>query len=177
MQGYPFKPKSSTNLRLGDFWALPLANGMYGCGRVVALKGKGQTGSRSMLLAGLMNWIGSSPPTSASLANCTTYAQGEVHLRCIWETGGEVLGNRPLTDDGIEAALFLSESPGRNCMLMQGYEVIRPATAEEQLQLSVFSTWGYLIIQMKAQALAHSVAEHLGGMDPQSRSAAMSLKS
>ena len=111
-----------------------------------------------MLLAGLMNWIGDSPPTTAGLAGCRTQAQGQVHLRCIWETGGEIVGNRPLVEDGIEAALFLSESPGKNCMLMQGYEIIRPATSEEQLQLPVFPTWGYLIIQGKAQALAQSAS-------------------
>jgi hypothetical protein len=158
MQSYPFKPKSSANLRLGDFWALPLAGGKYGCGRVIALKPKTGIGSRSMLLAGLMNWIGSTPPTAEGLAGCTTLVQGQIHLRSIWETGGEILGNRPLAEDGIEADQFLSESPGKNCMLMQGYEVIRPASAAEQCQLPAFSTWGYLFIQGKAQALAQSAA-------------------
>jgi hypothetical protein len=111
-----------------------------------------------MLIAGLMNWVGDSLPTSAGLAGRTTVAQGQIHLRCIWETGGEVLGNRPLTQERIEADLFLSESPGANCMLMQGYELIRRATAEEQRELPVFSTWGYLVIQGKAQALVPSAA-------------------
>ncbi len=158
MQSYPFRPKSSSTLHPGDFWSVPLANGKFGCGRVIALKSKTEAGSRSMFLAGLMNWVGTSPPTSAALAGHTTHAQGEAHLRCIWETGGEILGNRPLIEDNIEANLFLSESPGKNCMLMRGYEVVRPASAQEQTQLPVFSTWGYLIIQGKAQALAQSAA-------------------
>jgi len=157
---YPFKPKSTANLRPGDFWALPLAGGDYGCGRVIALKPKTGAGSRSMLLAGLMNWIGISLPTSRDLAGCRTVAQGQIHLRCIWETGGEVLGNRPLAQDEIGADQFLSESPGSNCMLMQGYELVRPASAEEQHILPVFSTWGYLVIRSKAQALARSVGRH-----------------
>ena len=156
MQTYPFKPKSSANLRPGDFWALPLAGGMYGCGRVIALNPTKGTGSRSMLLAGLMKWVGRNLPTNESLAGCATLAQGQIHLRSILETGGEIIGNRPLTEDKIEADLFLSESPGKNCMLMQGYEILRPASQEEQGQLPVFSTWGYLVIQRKAQALAHS---------------------
>ncbi len=158
MSPYPFKPKSTANLRPGDFWALPLAAGSYGCGRVIALKPKSGTGSRSMLLAGLMNWTGRSLPTSKELAGCTTVAQGQVHLRCIWESGGEVLGNRPLAEEGIEADRFLSESPGKNCMLMQGYEVIRPASAEEQRELPVFATWGYLVIRARAQAMVQSAA-------------------
>jgi hypothetical protein len=111
-----------------------------------------------MLLAGLMNWVGTTPPTSEVLAGCVTHAQGQIHLRCIWETGGEILGNRPLVADGVEADLFLSESPGENCVLLQGYEPVRPASAAEQRQLPVFTTWGYLVIQGKAQALAHSAA-------------------
>lgn len=158
MPPYPFKPKSSANLRPGDYWALPLAGGKYGCGRVIALKPMAGTGSRSMLLAGLMNWIASKPPTTDGLAGCTTIAQGQIHLRSIWETGGVILGNRPLADDELEADQFLSESPGKNCMLMQGYEILRPASAKEQSQLPVFTTWGYLIIQGKAQALAQSAA-------------------
>jgi hypothetical protein len=43
-------------------------------------------------------------------------------------------------------------------MLMRGFETIRSATAQEQSQLPVFSTWGYLIIQGKAQALVHRTA-------------------
>jgi hypothetical protein len=111
-----------------------------------------------MLLAGLMNWVGTEPPTSEELAGCTTLAQGQIHLRSIWDTGGEILGNRSLAEDRIEADQFLSESPGKNCMLMQGYELVRSASTEEQCQLPVFTTWGYLVIQGKAQALAQSAA-------------------
>jgi hypothetical protein len=149
MASYPFKPKSSANLRQGDFWALPLDAGKFGCGRVISLKPKTGTGSRSMLLAGLMNWVGDKPPTSEEIAGCTTIAQGQIHLRSIWETGGEVLGNRPLGEDGIELDRFLSESPGKSCMLMRGYELVRPATAEEQGRLPVFTTWGSLSFNAK----------------------------
>lgn len=158
MLSYPFKPRSSASLRPGDFWALPLSDGRFGCGRVIALKPKAGTGSRSMLLAGLMNWVGSRPPSSEGLAGRMTVAQGEIHLRSIWETGGEILGNRELDEDGIEPDRFLSEWPGPNCMLMRGYEVVRRATPEEQRSLPVFSTWGYLVIQNEAQALADRAA-------------------
>ena len=111
-----------------------------------------------MLLAGLMNWIGTRPPTAEDLAGGRTIAQGQIHLRSIWETGGEILGNRSLAVDGIEPDQFLSESPGKSCLLMRGYEPVRLASTEEQCQLSVFPTWGYLVIQGKAQALAQSAA-------------------
>lgn len=163
MSPYPFKPKSSASLSPGDFWAVPLPDGRYGCGRVIELKPSSGSGGRSMLLAGLMNWVGSSPPTAEGLAGHRTVAQGQVHLRSIWETGSEILGNRSLVEDGLEPDEFLSESPGRNCMLMKGYEIVRPATADEQRLLPVFTTWGYLVIQAKAQAVAQSATTRSTG--------------
>ena len=124
MRSFPFKPRSTVGLVPGDFWALPLGEGRYGCGRVVALKPSQGTGSRSMFLAALLDWIGGSQPTSEAIAGRRAIAQGQVHLRCVHETGGLVLGNRPLEYDGIEPAFFLSESPGRQCMLLRGYEPI-----------------------------------------------------
>lgn len=152
MRSYPFKPTSTAKLQPGDFWALPLADGRFGCGRVIAMKADAGPGQRSMLLAGVMDWVGTSPPSVDSLAGCATRAQGQIHLRSIWETGGEILGNRPLEADGIEVGEFLSEQPGRNCMLMRGYDVVRPATSDEQLRLPVFPTWGYLVMVRLVQA-------------------------
>lgn len=33
---FPFVPKSTKGLRLGDFWAIPLDDGQVACGRVLA---------------------------------------------------------------------------------------------------------------------------------------------
>ena len=157
-RAFPFKPKSTASLRSGDFWAVPIAGGRFGCGRVISLKRSGETGCRVMLIAGLLDWIGEAPPSSEEIAGRKSVAQGQIHLRSIWETGGEILGNRPLEDDRIAPDYFLSESPGRGCFLMSGYEFLRRATEEEQRSLQVFSTWGYLIIRHKAEALAKQAA-------------------
>lgn len=111
-----------------------------------------------MLIAGLMNWIGSAPPRSESLAGLKTIAQAQIHLKSILEAGGQILGNRPLELDALEPDEFLSESPGTNCLLMKGYDVIRPATSLEQGALPVLPTWGYLIIRHRAEALARNAA-------------------
>lgn len=105
-----------------------------------------------------MNWVGSAPPSASDIAGRTVVAQGQVHLRTILEAGSEITGFRSLDDDGIEPGLFLSESPGVSCMLQAGYRVLRLATEEEQLTLSVFCTWGYLSIQRRAEALAKSAS-------------------
>jgi hypothetical protein len=111
-----------------------------------------------MLIAGLVDWIGRAPPTDAAIAGRKAIAQGEIHLRCIWETGGVIEGHRPLTDDGIEPGQFLSEPPGKGCSLMVGYALVRRATLKEQQSLPVFSTWGYLSIRQKAEAHAQRAA-------------------
>ncbi len=107
-----------------------------------------------MLLAGLMDWIGSAPPTSESIAHHKTLKQGQIHLRSIWDTGGQILGHRVLELDGITAEQFLSESPGKGCYLLQGYECLRPASEAEQRSLPVFPTWGYLVMRNLAQTNA-----------------------
>ena len=111
-----------------------------------------------MLLVGLMNWIGHSPPEANDLCCLGTIQQAQIHLRSILETGGEILGHRSLALDRIEPDLFLTESPGKGCLLMKGYDILRAAMPEEQATLPVFTTWGYLVIQRRAQALADSAA-------------------
>ena len=155
---YPFKPKSTAHIQPGDFWAVPISGGRYGCGRVIALREPGQTGSKSMLLVGLMNWIGHAPPQAGDLGGLKTVHQAQIHLRSILETGGAILGPRPLEADEIEPDYFLSESPGSTCLLMKGYSFLRKATPSEQLTFQSLMTWGYLIIQNRAQALADSAA-------------------
>lgn len=74
----------------------------------------------------------------------------------ITQDGGEVLGIRPLASDGIEPELFLSQPPGRGCLLQRGYTALRTATEEEQQRCPVFPTWGYRVIKIMAEM-------HFGG--------------
>jgi hypothetical protein len=145
---YPFTPKSTRAILPGQFWAIPLSDGRFACGRVIALKirSDGSLDSRGFL-AGLLDWVGDSPPTSDGIAGRPTIDQGGVHIKTIEHTGGALLGHRPLKPDGIEPDLFLSESPGRNCRLQRGFKTLRRATPREQRKLPVFSTWGYAVIQ------------------------------
>src|SRR6476660_9537596 len=66
---YPFLPRSTKAMLLGQFWAIPLSDGRFACGRVVELRVRddGTRDSRGFL-AGLLDWVGSSNPTSDSIA-------------------------------------------------------------------------------------------------------------
>lgn len=99
--GYPFRPRSNRWLEPGQFWAIPLADGRFGCGRVMA--SPASIGPRMSFVAGLMDWVGDAPPTEADLAARDVVRQGTAHIKTITETGGEVLGCRALQRDGLIA--------------------------------------------------------------------------
>jgi len=149
---YPFIPKSTKTLVPGQFWAVPLPDGRFACGRVITLRPKedGKVDLRQFL-AGLLDWVGTQPPTSESIAGRRTLEQGGAHIKTILATGGSILGHRPLASDGIEPALFLSHSAGPGISLQRGFEFLRPATASEQAELPTFITWGYMVIQRAAE--------------------------
>ena len=109
---YPFIPKSTKAMSAGQFWAVPLSDGRFACGRVITLAQGGGKPDLRCFLAGLLDWVGSSPPTADSIAGRRTIKQGGAHIKAIVHTGGAILGSRPLELDGIQPDLFLSQSPG-----------------------------------------------------------------
>ena len=101
-RAYPFVPKSNRYLEAGQFWALPLADGRYGCGRVMAVPAFGKK-DRVGLVVGLAGWIGSELPTEATIAGAPVLLQAKAHFETISKTGRSVLGIRPLELDGLVA--------------------------------------------------------------------------
>jgi hypothetical protein len=95
-------PKSNRFLRPGQFWAIPLANGRFACGRIMAVPAFGQK-DRTGFVAGLMDWTGSAPPQADDLAGTAVLQQSKTLFQAISKTGGEVLGIRPLESDGLTA--------------------------------------------------------------------------
>jgi hypothetical protein len=61
---FPLSPRSARDLRVGDFWAVPLSDGTFGCLQVTELR----PGALKNLAAGVVDWRGSSPPTERELA-------------------------------------------------------------------------------------------------------------
>lgn len=104
--GYPFEPKSTAYVRPGDFWAIPTRRGgWYCCGRVLAVDVQEVATSRS-LIVGLLDWCEPDPPTSDRIVGCIVLDYGVVHIKTVRETGGVLLGHRPLdADGGLEVLL------------------------------------------------------------------------
>ncbi len=142
---YSFVPKSNRYLSPGDFWAIPLADGSFGCGVVLELYPKGLPGSKIAFLASLLNWHGNSLPTFESIAGSHTLEQGIVHILAITQTGGSILGNRPLELDGIEPWVFINGD-----IIQRGFTQLRKWRRKDNECYPTLSWWGYDVIQIYA---------------------------
>jgi hypothetical protein len=103
-----------------------------------------------LFLAGLLDWVGATPPTSRAIAGGRLIAQGFAHIKAITATGAAVLGQRDLESDGIVPALWRSHDAGGTVWVYQGARRVRPATSADR-ELPVVSTWGYSVITVLAE--------------------------
>jgi hypothetical protein len=150
---YPFEPKSTAHLEPGQFWGVPLSDGRFACGRVLALPREPDpfvpAGTR-MFLAGLHRWVGDALPSSEDIAGADLLAQGFAHVRTIRENGGDVLGLRPLEVDGVVPRRWQSHEAGGTVWVYEGDTRLRPATAADA-SLPVMTTWGFKVISVIAE--------------------------
>lgn len=149
---YPFVPKSTAYMVEGQYWDIPLTSGSYACGRVLQFDIRAGRRHSRAFLAGLLDWSSPEPPSDQSIAGAKLLEQGDVHIMTIRESRGQIRGWRPLHLDHIQPFLELSHSPSHNCMLVRGFETLRPATLDEQKALYVHSTWGFGVIRLLAEA-------------------------
>jgi hypothetical protein len=143
---FPFVPKSSVKLEPGDFWSIPLAERRYACGRVLESMPDGMPGARVGFLGGLMAWAGTDPPSYASIAGAGTVEQGVMHILSITQTGGAVLGNRPLELDRVEPWLFI-----HGVEIQRGFKLVRRAKPGDAAGLPALSWWGYDVVEVLAR--------------------------
>jgi hypothetical protein len=151
---YPFEPKSTRSLTPGDYWAVPLADGSFACGRVLQTEGDHLPTPSRTFFGGLHAWLGTSAPTSEQVAGATFVDFGIMHIRAIVRVGERVLGNRPLEADGIELPLMLDAHGGPTARVVRGAQTLRTARREEWGTLPVLGFWGYDFIQTLAEKMA-----------------------
>jgi hypothetical protein len=95
-------------------------------------------------LAAVLDWHGVTVPTSEAIASSKCLAQGQAHLKAITETGGSILGHRPLELDGIEPWEFRGAHFYKNSYMHQGLRPLRPQQPDDEC-LPVLATWGYRV--------------------------------
>jgi hypothetical protein len=148
---YPFVPKSTKWLLAGQFWALPLSDGTFGCARVIQVPTPDSGLGRVLFLAGVLDWHSPKLPTAESIAAAVCLRQGQAHIKAITETGGEILGIRELAIDGIEPWLFRGAHGWLNSQVYRGVQPVRPQRPTDN-RLPVLSTWGYDVARVIAEA-------------------------
>jgi hypothetical protein len=122
---------------------VPRRDGSFACGRILQVTGDQIVSPSRAFFGALLNWLGSSPPTSESIARAGLLAVGVI-------TGGEVLGNRPLEQDALEIPTLLGAHGGTGTLVLHGAVSARPARREEWGTLPVLSVWGFNFISRLA---------------------------
>jgi hypothetical protein len=89
---YPFRPKSTAHLKAGQYWSFRLRDSGFVCGVVIALRRKVGAIDQRIFLAGLLDWVGSAPPTAREIEGIRVRERGFAHIKAITENGGEILG-------------------------------------------------------------------------------------
>ena len=123
MPKYPFEPKSNAHLLPGQFWGVPLSDGRWACGRVLAVKTQSDAhfpGNSRTFLAALMCWQGDERPTAEAIAGQQVLAQGWAHVRSIQLNGQMILGRRDLGLDGIRGLREVTHRGGGTVMVYEG---------------------------------------------------------
>jgi hypothetical protein len=98
---YPLIPKTTADLRPGQFWSIPMSDGRFACGRVLRVDTGRSTGGRTRFIGAILDWVGDSPPSSDAIAGSPVLKIGNAHVRLVSFGGGAILGERPLAADGI----------------------------------------------------------------------------
>lgn len=143
---YPFTPKSNALLRPGQFWAVPLSDGRFACGRVLELPPADYEYGRDVtFFAAIMDWASKKPPSAESIAGTRILEQGKAHIKTILATGGQILGYRRLGADRLKPRRELS-AVFPPCDVVQGYKTLRPATKRDVGILESASGWGFKFI-------------------------------
>lgn len=155
---YPFLPKSNRYLKPGQFWPIPLADGRYACGRVIDVVPPEEPdphvpnlGTRSFL-AGLMDWVGDSPPEARDLEGAVLLDQGLAHIGAITVGDGCILGERSLQDDEISPLFWVTPRTlvGRARYLYRGFHRVREAEPEECEPYFGLAAWTKPYLQARA---------------------------
>lgn len=148
---YPLIPKSNRHLKAGDYWAIPLSNGKFACGRVLQIPPRDiPYGKNTYVFIGLLDWCSEQRPTFDTISNVKILEQGRAHFKTILKHGGHILGNRPLELDRIEITLE-TNAAGPPCSVVSGFIQLRNAVPSDFKKYENASTWGFDVVLILAE--------------------------
>jgi hypothetical protein len=143
---YPFQPKSSKNLRAGQFWPIRLPDGGFACGMVLDVV----SDSRREFLAGLIDWHGPEEPLPIAIEGRALVAQGIGHVKMILEGYGWITGTLPPEVNPPSPILWTDHLGGREWGLFLGLTLVKRIGPDEAENHPRRRTWGYNVINLLA---------------------------
>ncbi|WP_130413730.1 hypothetical protein [Xylanimonas ulmi] len=115
---FPFSPRSSRSLRVGDLIGVPLEDGSWACLQVTVLLPSGP-GSASSFVVTPLPWRGQSPPVEATVAGVVPTEHGLTHIDLFRKAGLAVTGWAPV--EGDSAPRYDQDAPVGTRHLVWGY--------------------------------------------------------
>lgn len=92
---FPFSPRTTSKLELGDLVAVPGDDGRWRCLQVTDLMRSGP-GSRSSLVVGPLPWVGDHPPRRDDVQGFAVTQQGLTTIELFTEGGLRVVDTTPV---------------------------------------------------------------------------------
>ncbi|QIZ83957.1 hypothetical protein HF888_06825 [Bermanella marisrubri] len=141
---YPITPTKASEIKEGEYFYIPLNDGRFACGRILLIEKKNGRKTK-LLLVGLHDWSGSKHPSQVDIHECPIIEQGVLHINSISHVGGEIIGFKPLQEDGLKP--FLQVEAG---YLLDGFENLGSIPSEEYCNYTRRTTYGLNSISLKA---------------------------
>ncbi|MFK7839376.1 MAG: hypothetical protein AB8B83_03515 [Bdellovibrionales bacterium] len=146
---YPFKPKSKSNLKKGQYWTIERSDGKFCCGIVLDTIQNNTT----LFLAGLLDWVGFTKPTNELILGKPIIHQGQVHIKTILEYYGYITGELKLNEAPLPL-LCVEHLGAEHWGLLQGLDLLKTISEEEAKNYPTKSTWGYNAINIHAEKIS-----------------------
>ena len=109
---FPLTPVRTADLEVGDFWAVQLTDGRFGCFQVTDVRPSGPL-SRTAFYAAVVDWTGAQPPSAGDILGRDLLTQGLTPLAVLTEGGAKVIGNASVAGPPLEGDnLFQGSSSG-----------------------------------------------------------------
>ncbi len=97
---FPFSPRSTKSLEIGDLIAVPCEPSGWTCLQVVDLHRAG-VGARTAFVAGVLPWRGHTPPTRGDVAGLGATAHGLVRVELFTDGGLQVVDHAEVVGTGL----------------------------------------------------------------------------
>lgn len=102
---FPLTPARTAELEVGDFWAVQLTDGRFGCLQITSVRRSGPA-SRTTFYAAVVDWAANQPPTADDIRGRDLLVQGLTRFEVFTKGGAQVIGNAtpagpPLEGDNV----------------------------------------------------------------------------